>query len=130
MVGYRDDVLPKDATDADNSEKTGRTGRMCVRSKRENASVTAGIVFDLIKNRKEESQIIFLPTRLIESPQDRASKALAEKHTSIPILSNGDILSAIFIRFARAFTPLSGSADLRTQLSRMHETSEYSLALS
>ncbi|KAJ3533676.1 hypothetical protein NM208_g7879 [Fusarium decemcellulare] len=113
MVGYRDDVLPKDATDADNSEKTVRTGRMRVRSKRENALVTAGIVFDLIKNRKEESQIIFLPTHLVESLRDRASKALVEKHTSIPNLTNGDILSAIFTKF-----------------SRMHETSEYSLALS
>ncbi|EEU37513.1 uncharacterized protein NECHADRAFT_86403 [Fusarium vanettenii 77-13-4] len=112
MLGYRDDVLPPGHPIFDYIDKESRKGMMRARGKRDQTAVMAGIVLDLVKAREEESHIAFVPAQLVERLRKRTSKVLAEKNESVPDISNGDILTAIFTKMTR------------------HDRSEYSLNLS
>ncbi|WAO95472.1 Hypothetical protein NCS54_01309500 [Fusarium falciforme] len=112
MLGYRDDVLPPGHPIIDFIDKESRKGMMRVRGKRDHTAVMAGIVLDLVKAREEESHIAFVPLQLVERLRERVSRILAEKDKSPPVISNGDILTAIFTKMTR------------------HDRSEYSLNLS
>ncbi|RMJ13337.1 hypothetical protein CDV36_007022 [Fusarium kuroshium] len=108
MLGYRDDVLPPGHPIFDFIDKESRKGMMRVRGKRDQTVVMAGIVLDLVKARKEESPIVFIPLQLVERLRERSSRTLAEKDESVPDISNGDILTAIFTK-ASSQPPSHGS---------------------
>ncbi|RTE82406.1 hypothetical protein BHE90_003034 [Fusarium euwallaceae] len=101
MLGYRDDVLPPGHPIFDFIDKESRKGMMRVRGKRDQTVVMAGIVLDLVKARKEESLIVFIPLQLVERLRERSSRTFAEKDESVPDISNGDILTAIFTKMTR-----------------------------
>ncbi|RSL47243.1 hypothetical protein CEP54_013486 [Fusarium duplospermum] len=101
MLGYRDDVLPPGHPIFDFIDKESRKGMMRARGKRDQTAVMAGIVLDLVKARKEESPVVFIPLQLVERLRERTSKALAEKDESTPDISNGDMLTAIFTKMTR-----------------------------
>ncbi|RSL73023.1 hypothetical protein CEP53_000856 [Fusarium sp. AF-6] len=101
MLGYRDDVLPPGHPIFDFIDKESRKGMMRARGKRDQAAVMAGIVLDLVKARKEESPIVFIPLQLVERLRERSSRTLAEKDEFVPDISNGDILTAIFTKMTR-----------------------------
>lgn len=98
MMGYRDDVLARAVPSDRTLTKATRKGKMRVRSKLDMALVMAGIVHELIKNRKEESYIVFLPAQLIESLRQRTIKALEQEGESVPQISSGDIITAILTK--------------------------------
>lgn len=97
MLGYRDDMLPGQPI-VDFTDKESRKGKMRVRGKRDNAVVLAGIILDIVRVMKEESHIVFIPLHLVEGLRENISRTLAEKHESVPDISNGDTLTAIFTK--------------------------------
>lgn len=98
MLGYRDDMLPPGHPIFDFIDKESRKGMMRARGKRDQTAVMAGIVLDMVKAREEESHIVFVPVQLVERLRERTSRILAEKNESVPDISNGDILTAIFTK--------------------------------
>ncbi|UPK95372.1 hypothetical protein LCI18_006307 [Fusarium solani-melongenae] len=118
MLGYRDDVLPPGHPIFDFIDKESRKGMMRARGRRDQTAVMASIVLDLVKARKEESHIVFIPLQLVERLREQTSRILLEEDESPPDISNGDILTAIFTKMTRHDRPeyplnLSQTVNLR-----------------
>jgi hypothetical protein len=129
MLGYREDVLPPGHPIFDFIDKESRKGMMRARGRRDQTAVMAGIVLDLVRARKEESHIVFIPLQLVERLRERASRILAEKDRYPPDISNGDILTAIFTK--ASVLSLGATSPFLTgiQMTR-HDRPEYPLNLS
>ncbi|RKK35155.1 hypothetical protein BFJ67_g13417 [Fusarium oxysporum f. sp. cepae] len=78
-----------------------RIGRMRIRSKKDQTLVIGRIALDLVKDRKEESRLVFLPIQVVQSLRDKARERLDGKHILANEISNGDIITAIFTKLAR-----------------------------
>jgi hypothetical protein len=95
MVGYDEDVLPGRGLKISASTTETRKGRTRLRSKRDQTAVVGQVVIDVVKERTEESFIVFFPTPVIESVRERMRKELAGKHGFGLEISSGGILTAI-----------------------------------
>jgi hypothetical protein len=98
MTGYKDDVLGSKKLSNIEVKQNGRVGRMRIRSKKDQALVIGRIALDLLKDKKEESRLVFLPVQVVQNLRDKARERLDGKHTLANEISNGDIITAIFTK--------------------------------
>ncbi|KAF5717855.1 hypothetical protein FMUND_5525 [Fusarium mundagurra] len=104
MTGYKDDVLAGEKLSNAEVKQNERIGRMRIRSKKDQALVVGRIALDLIKDRKEDSRLVFLPIQVVQNLRDKARERLDGKHALASEISNGDIITAIFTKLARIDT--------------------------
>ncbi|KAJ4252778.1 hypothetical protein NW762_010684 [Fusarium torreyae] len=112
MVGYTDDVLGHERFSKASAEMGDRKGRMRIRGKKDQALVVARIALDIL-TEKEESHAVFLPVELVHRLREKARNAFTNNDKLAKDISNGDVITAIFTKFAR-----------------MHATSNYNISLS
>ena len=99
MVGVDGDFLTSSKPYNDYPQKDiRRKERMKVARWGEYPLVILGYLPELIRDRKEDAYIMFLPLLLVESLRQRHGKALAEKYGADPSISNGDIVSGILLK--------------------------------
>lgn len=98
MTGYKDDVLEGEKLSNGDVNQDERIGRMRIRSKKDQTLVIGRIALDLVKDRKEESRLVFLPIQVVQSLRDKARERLDGKHILANEISNGDIITAIFTK--------------------------------
>ncbi|KAF5252568.1 hypothetical protein FANTH_2462 [Fusarium anthophilum] len=101
MTGYKDDVLGGEKLSNIEVKQSERIGRMRIRSKKDQALVIGRIALDLLKDKKEESRLVFLPIQVVQNLRDKARERLDGKHVLASEISNGDIITAIFTKLAR-----------------------------
>ncbi|KAG4259065.1 hypothetical protein FPRO03_13287 [Fusarium proliferatum] len=101
MTGYKDDVLGSEKLSNIEAGPGDRIGRMRIRSIKDQALVIGRIALDLIKDRKEESRLVFLPIQVVQNLRDKARERSVGKHVLASEISNGDIITAIFTKLAR-----------------------------
>ncbi|CZR47962.1 uncharacterized protein FPRO_13631 [Fusarium proliferatum ET1] len=101
MTGYKDDVLGSEKLSNIEAGPGDRIGRMRIRSIKDQALVIGRIALDLIKDRREESRLVFLPIKVVQNLRDKARERSAGKHVLASEISNGDIITAIFTKLAR-----------------------------
>ncbi|KAF5606653.1 uncharacterized protein FSUBG_5839 [Fusarium subglutinans] len=101
MTGYKDDVLGGEKLSNVDVKQSERIGRMRIRSKKDQALVIGRIALDLLKDKKEESRLVFLPIQVVQSLRDKAKERLDGKHVLTSQISNGDIITAILTKLAR-----------------------------
>lgn len=98
MTGYKDDVLGSEKLSNIEAGPGDRIGRMRIRSIKDQALVIGRIALDLIKDRREESRLVFLPIQVVQNLRDKARERSAGKHVLASEISNGDIITAIFTK--------------------------------
>ncbi|QGI69575.1 hypothetical protein CEK26_013531 [Fusarium fujikuroi] len=101
MTGYKDDLLGSEKLSNTEASPGDRIGRMRIRSIKDQALVMGRIALDLIKDRKEESRLVFLPIQVVQNLRDKARDRSVGKHVFASEISNGDIITAIFTKLAR-----------------------------
>ncbi|KAF5557572.1 hypothetical protein FPHYL_7659 [Fusarium phyllophilum] len=101
MTGYRNNVLGGEKISIIEGSRGNRSGRMRIRSMKEQALAIGRIALDLLKDKKEESRLLFLPIQVVQSLRDKARERLDGKHFLASEISNGDIITAIFTKLAR-----------------------------
>ncbi|EWG50932.1 hypothetical protein FVEG_10050 [Fusarium verticillioides 7600] len=122
MTGYKDDVLGSEKLSDLEVKQNERVGRMRIRSKKDQALVIGRIVLDLLKDKKEESKLVFLPIEVVQNLREKARERLDGKHILAGEISNGDIITAIFTKLARIDTEtkydisLSSTINLRDRI--------------
>ncbi|KFY92834.1 hypothetical protein V498_04711 [Pseudogymnoascus sp. VKM F-4517 (FW-2822)] len=102
MVGIKDDIFANMKDYADYPpQDVKRKGRAVVRTWWEYPLVILGLIPELIRDRVEDSYTLFIPVPLVESLRERYGKELAGKYGENPSITNGDVVSAILLKFSR-----------------------------
>ncbi|KAF5530828.1 succinate-semialdehyde dehydrogenase [Fusarium mexicanum] len=101
MTGYKCDVLGGEKLSNVEVKQIERIGRMRIRSKKDQALVIGRIALDLLKDKKEESRLVFLPKQVVQNLRDKARERLDGKHALASEINNSGIVTAIFTKLAR-----------------------------
>lgn len=129
MLGYDDDIMPgkKPFADFPKSE-TSQKGLMHVRRPLEHLFVLLPFIAELVLEPKEESTVLLFPLSVVQSLRERHIKMLTEKDgTSPDEITNGDILTAVMLKFARmgnnkeTVMALSQTVNLRGKIPELAE---------